>query len=47
MTLKEARKLIENTKERLQLLIKKDSSNPVITNTNGQQLSNGMYFILV
>lgn len=43
MTLKEARKLIENTKEKLQLVIKRDPSNTVVTNTNGQQLSNGMF----
>lgn len=43
MTLKEARKLIENTKEKLQLVIKRDPSNTVVTNANGQQLSNGMF----
>ena len=44
MTLKEARKLIENTKEKLQLVIKRDPSNAIVTNTNGQQLSNGKYY---
>lgn len=44
MTIKEARKLIENTKEKLQLVIKRDPNNIYVTNSNGQQLNNGKYY---
>ncbi|KFM71564.1 Tight junction protein ZO-1, partial [Stegodyphus mimosarum] len=39
MTLKEAKKLIENTKEKLQLVIKRDSNNSMNNNSAGQQVS--------
>ncbi|GIY02777.1 tight junction protein ZO-1 [Caerostris extrusa] len=39
MTLKEARKIIENTKEKLQLVLKRDTNQLMETNQNGQQIS--------
>ncbi|GBM98675.1 Tight junction protein ZO-1 [Araneus ventricosus] len=39
MTLKEAKKIIENTKEKLQLVLKRDTNQVPETNQNGQQIS--------
>ncbi|XP_055932508.1 tight junction protein ZO-1-like isoform X3 [Argiope bruennichi] len=39
MTLKEAKKIIENTKEKLQLVLKRDTNQLPETNQNGQNIS--------